>query len=394
MASSGNRTREQHIAVFGGGGSGKTVLLSSFYGATQQQEYKQDHLFSVVADDTGQGARLYQIYLQMKNAAQAPRANRFRATAYSFAIKMKNWADTKATKNKPFDALKLVWHDYPGEWFDGSVSGPEESQRRIDGFRSLLGSDVAVLLVDAQGLVDNAGQEERYLKALFNMYSNGLSSLQTELLKDGKPLAQFPRIWVLALSKSDLLPHLNVADFRDILIEKAAEDINELRAVLADFVQVPEAMSVGEDFLLLSSAKFQGDKIELDKRVGVELILPLAAMLPFERHIAWAKNIHNGGKVMESLISHAGSMTGAAAMAATLLNKVKLPGPLGMIQNAFTLALSNGLLDEAVNIAEDQLKKINGDAVAKHDYLTATLTKFQMDLNKAEKEKIFLRSPK
>jgi hypothetical protein len=302
--------------------------------------------------------------------------------------------DTKATKNKPFDALKLVWHDYPGEWFDSSVSGLEESQRRIDGFRSLLGSDVAVLLVDGQGLVDNAGQEERYLKALFNMYSNGLSSLQAELLKDGKPLAKFPRIWVLALSKSDLLPNLNVSDFRDILIEKAAEDINELRAVLAEFVQVPDAMSVGEDFLLLSSAKFEGNKIELDKRVGVELLLPLAAMLPFERHVTWAKNIHNGGKVVESLIGHAGSMVGAAAMAATLINKVKLPGPFGMVQGVLVRALSDGLLQDAVNIADDQLKKINSDAIAKRDYLAATLTKFQMDLNRAEKEKIFLRSPK
>lgn len=394
MASSGNRVREQHIAVFGGSGSGKTVLLSSFYGTTQQEEYKQDHLFTVVADDVGQGTRLYQIYLQMKNAATRPRSTRFRATAYSFSIKMKNWADTKATKNKPFDALKLVWHDYPGEWFDSSVSGAEESQRRIDGFRSLLGSDVAVLLLDGQGLVDNAGQEERYLKAVFNMYSNGLRSLQDGLLKDGKTLAKFPRIWVLGLSKSDVLPKLEVADFRDLLIEKAAEDINELRAVLGEFVQVPEAMSVGEDFLLLSSAKFEGDTIELDKRVGVELLLPLAAVLPFERHLSWAKNIHNGGKVMESLIGHARSMVGAAAMAATLLNKVKLPGPLGLVQGALLVALTDGLLENVVNIAEEQLKKINGDALAKHDYLAATLTKFKMDLNAAEKDKVFLRSPK
>jgi GTPase SAR1 family protein len=394
MASSGNRTREQHIAVFGGSGSGKTVLLSSFYGATQQEEYKQDHLFSVVADDTGQGTRLYQVYLQMKNAARTPKANRFKATAYSFSIKLKNWADAKATKNKPFDALKLVWHDYPGEWFDSSVSGDEESQRRIDGFRSLLGSDVAILLIDGQGLVDNAGHEERYLKSLFNMYSNGLSSLQAGLLSDGKRLAKFPRIWILALSKSDLLPELEVAGFRDLLIEKAAEDINELRAVLGEFAQLPEAMSVGEDFLLLSSGKFESDKIELDTRVGVELLLPLAAMLPFERHITWAKNIHNGGKVMESLIGHAGSIVGAAEMAATLINKVKWPGPFGMVQGVLVRVLSDGLLQDAVNVAEDQLKKINRDALVKHDYLAATLTKFQMDLNRAEKEKIFIRSPK
>lgn len=394
MAPTGNRTREQHIAVFGGAGSGKTILLSSFYGTAQQEPYKDDHLFNVVADDTGQGTRLYQIYLQMKNAARVPQATRFSSTSYSFAIKLRNWADTKATKNKPFDALKLVWHDYPGEWFEGSVTGAEESQRRIDGFRSLLSSDVAVLLVDGQRLVENAGQEDRYLKALFNMYSNGLSALQTGLLKDGKRLGKFPRIWVLALSKSDLLPDLKVADFRDLLIEKAAGDLNELRTVLAEFIQVPEALSVGEDFLLLSSAKFTDDKIELNKRVGVELILPLAAVLPFERHARWSKTIHDGGKVMESLIGNATNMSGAAAMAATLLNKVKLPGPLGLAQNALTVAFSSGLLEEAANIAGEQLKRINSAAVAKHDYLTATLTKFRMDLNKAEEEKIFLRSAK
>ena len=394
MAQSRSRVREQHIAVFGGAGSGKTVLLSSFYGTTQQEEYKQDHLFSVVADDTGQGTRLYQYYLQMKNAAKAPSATRFSSTAYSFAIKMKNWADAKANKNKPFDALKLVLHDYPGEWFEGTVSGAEESQRRVEGFRSLIGSDVALLLVDGQRLLDNAGNEERYLKALFNMYSNGLRSLQDELLKDGKTLVKFPRIWVLALSKSDLLPNLSVVDFRDILIEKAADDINELRTVLREFVQAPDALSVGEDFLLLSSAEFDDNKIELSKRVGVELILPLAAMLPFERHILWAKNVHNGGKVVESLIGQAGGALGAAAMAATLLNKVKLPGPFGLVQSVIGIALSGELLQKAASLAEDQARKVNSDALAKHDYLTATLARFQMDLSKAEEEKVFLRSPK
>ena len=34
-----NRKIEQQIAVFGESGSGKTVLVSSFYGATQQQAY-------------------------------------------------------------------------------------------------------------------------------------------------------------------------------------------------------------------------------------------------------------------------------------------------------------------------------------------------------------------
>lgn len=52
-----SRALEQQIAVFGESGSGKTVLLSSFYGETQEPQYLQKSLFHVVADDIGQGAQ-------------------------------------------------------------------------------------------------------------------------------------------------------------------------------------------------------------------------------------------------------------------------------------------------------------------------------------------------
>ena len=48
------RVREQHIAVFGESGSGKTVLVSSFFGPTQERSYSND-LWDLIADDTGQG---------------------------------------------------------------------------------------------------------------------------------------------------------------------------------------------------------------------------------------------------------------------------------------------------------------------------------------------------
>jgi predicted ATPase len=44
---------EQHIAVFGESGSGKTVLVSSFYGAMQEPHFLKSSLFDVTADDTG-----------------------------------------------------------------------------------------------------------------------------------------------------------------------------------------------------------------------------------------------------------------------------------------------------------------------------------------------------
>ncbi|KQS22362.1 hypothetical protein ASG05_01865 [Frigoribacterium sp. Leaf186] len=46
---------EQHIAVFGESGSGKTVLVSSFYGAAQEASFLKQSLYRVVADDIGQG---------------------------------------------------------------------------------------------------------------------------------------------------------------------------------------------------------------------------------------------------------------------------------------------------------------------------------------------------
>jgi hypothetical protein len=372
---------EQHIAVFGESGSGKTVLVSSFYGATQEPEYLKKSLFNVVADDIGQGNRLHRNYLGMRDSARLPESTRFTATSYSFSVKLKNGSDPKAVKTRPFDALRLVWHDYPGEWFEQDVTG-SEAQRRIDTFRSLLGSDVALLLVDGQRLADNSGEEERYLKSLLANFRNGLLSLKDELLDEGKPLVEFPRIWVMALSKSDLLPDLDVYKFRDLLIGKAGEDIGELRNVLAGLVEASDALSVGEDFLLLSSAKFDAGKIEVTERVGLNMVLPLAAMLPFERHARWAQRKQIPGKVAESLLRGVGPLADVLTG-----RKSRLPGPLGQL-----LRIVGPGLKVATEIARDKLKEINAEALAKHDYLKATLTRFQMDLDKGEEEQILLRS--
>ena len=55
------------------------------------------------------------------------------------------------------------------------------------------------------------------------------------------------RIWILALSKADLHPELNAKAFQDLIVEKAAGDVSALHDTLKTFVQVPEALSLGED---------------------------------------------------------------------------------------------------------------------------------------------------
>jgi hypothetical protein len=391
---SSNRALEQHIAVFGESGSGKTVMVSAFYGAAQESEYRKKSPFYVVADETGQGNRLQKNYLGMKNSAQRPEPTRFAATSYSFSIKLKDASGAKAMKTSTFDALRLVWHDYPGEWFEEDQSSAEEAQRKIDAFKALLQSDVALLLVDGQRLLDNAGEEERYLKSLFTNFRNGLLSLWDDLEGDGKPVVEFPRIWVLALSKSDLLPNLNVFAFRDLLIEKVSDEIAELRSVIAGLVQDSDALSVGEDFILLSSAKFDANKIEVTQRVGLDLILPVAAALPLNRHLKWAQARHNRGKVAEHLMGGietlASALGGIGALADALgAHKNKLLTSIGLVLTHFGSALSS-----LATVGRDKVKQANVVAAAKQESLRVTFAGFEADLEQGEEKQILLRSDK
>jgi hypothetical protein len=376
-----SRVLEQHIAVFGESGSGKTVLVSSFYGAMQEPQFLKSSLFDVTADDPGQGHRLHANYLGMKDSARRPDPTRFSSTPYAFSVKLRD-RSVQGNRSRPFDALRLVWHDYPGEWFEQDVSGPEEAQRRVATFKALLGSDVAILLVDGQRLLDNAGEEERYLKSLLGSFRSGLLRLGDQLLEDGKPLVRFPRIWMVALSKADLLPELDVFGFRDLVVGRASDDLGELRKVLEGLVDSPDALAVGEDFVLLSSAKFEPNRIEVAERIGLDLVLPLAAMLPFERHMRWVGQKQLAAKVVEELLG------GVEAFAVALVGKAKFAGPRGRI----AALVSRDVVSRAVNLGADQLRKMNAEALAQHEDMKAVLTRFGLDLDDGEEERVLLRS--
>jgi hypothetical protein len=388
------RIREQHIAVFGESGSGKTVLVSSFFGPTQEGSYSND-LWDLVADDTGQGNRLYQNYLGMRDRARAPMPTRFEATTYYFSVKLKG-GDNAAAKKRPFDALRLAWHDYPGEWFEESPSSEEEANRRVDTFRSLLRSDVALLLVDGQKLLDYKGEEERYLKSLLTNFRQGVLRLKDDLLSDEDRLDEFPRIWIMALSKADLFPDWDVYSFRDLVIEKAASPLDDLRSTLKDLVNAPEALSVGEDFMLLSSAKFElsatDPEIDVTQRVGLDLILPVASMLPLERRVQWSERMEIPRKVLDTVADGAESLAavlvgGKAFGVDKLVAKVPKVGPL-----ASKVALP--ALAAGARMAVPQLREINARAREHHDFLTATLTQFKLDLEQGVKDRLFIRSRK
>src|SRR5687767_14227836 len=122
------RVLQQHIAVFGESGSGKTVLISSFYGLMREKRTQERTRLDVVADDPGQGDRLFQNYLGMSRDGRVPPGNRFSSIPYSFTARLEH--GPKSEKATNYDGIQLVWHDYPGEWFQQSASGPVEERRR------------------------------------------------------------------------------------------------------------------------------------------------------------------------------------------------------------------------------------------------------------------------
>lgn len=385
------RVLEQHIAVFGESGSGKSVLISSFYGLMREKGTQERTRLDVVADDAGQGDRLLQNYLGMSREGRVPQTNRFSSIPYSFTARLDHRAGSKTSAG--YDAIRLVWHDYPGEWFHQSASGPEEERRRADTFRSLLGSDVAIVLVDGEELLKNAGHEAEYLKLLFTNVRNGLLPVVEELQDTEKPLARFPRIWMFALSKSDVLPDVDADKFRDMVVLGAAHEVDQLRKLLERVVLGSDALSVGEDFVLLSSAKFEQDKIDVSQRVGVDLIMPIASVLPLERFVRWAEARNLRGKVAEALLGHASAVAGVVAVLVGLIGRAaKLPGPVGAVAALVSSVISKEMIDKAVKLAGDKLREANAEALAKGDYLRAALTQFSIDLETGEEREILLRS--
>ncbi len=388
------RVREQHIAVFGEAGSGKTVLVSSFFGPTQEGAYEND-LWDLVAEDAGQGSRLNRQYVGMRDHATAPGLTRFSATTYSFKVQLKG-QDQKAAKGRPFDHLKLAWHDYPGEWFTESPSSEEESNRRVDTFRALMRSDVALLLVDGQKLLDHQGEEERYLSALFTNFRQGLLRVRGDLQDGEQRLVEFPRIWLVALSKADLFPNWDVHTFRDLVEYKAEKEIARLRSTIEDLVDTPEALSVGEDFMLLSSAKFslaadarEPMSIDVTQRLGVDLILPLAAVLPLERRVQWHDRMEIPRRVLDTLADGAGAIAIAIAgskYAPVAKLRAKMPR-LGPDADKASDAIA-----WAAKLVGTQLKEANAHARERRDVLAATLTQFRIDLERGVTDKLLIKS--
>ena len=77
-------------------------------------------------------------------------------------------------------------------------------------------------------------------------------------------------------------------------------------------------------------------------------------------------------------------------MAAALVRRKSsgLPGPLASLANL----VGPDVVNDAMRLVGDQLRKVNSEAAAKQENLAATLTGYRMDLDRGESERILLRS--
>ena len=145
-------------------------------------------------------------------------------------------------------------------------------------------------------------------------------------------------------------------------------------------------LTVGEDYVRFSSAKFEPNRIEVSERIGLDLILPIASILPFQRHIRWVERKQLPPKVAEGLLN------GAAALAGVLVTTAKFAGVTGRLLSLVGRNTITTTMSTAAKLGGEQLRKLNVDARNRHDHLAEVLTRFGLDLERGEEDRVLLRS--
>lgn len=352
---------EQHVAVFGESGSGKTTLLSVFYGHQQAAAFSKEAGYTLLAKDTTQGFNLLRNYHLIEDG-ELPSPTRYRQTSFSFNIQPEEFRKT---------AGRLVWHDYPGEWWSETREG-EEAKRKNETFRSLLNSDIALFLVDGKRLLE---KKEHYLPRLFKSFRDELGRLCNNLDDEMLPFKNFPRVWIICLSKADLFSDKDVEWFRSEVLKKACEEVDELRQKIKSMVSKPDFISLGEEYLLLSSAKFNPDTGKVadhTETIGIDLLPPLSVAAPLMHAKKWANIDVEGRKIAVNLSEAFRGLTFAWMKWLPIVGRFF------------------HLVDQQTKEGIDKLSVIQARAIKKGDSVEHVLAAFVARIHKPGVEKVYI----
>lgn len=130
----------------------------------------------------------------------------------------------------------------------------------------------------------------------------------------------------------------------------------------------------------------------MTQRVGVDLILPIASLLPLERRVQWAERMEVPRAVLDKLADGADGLA-AALVGGKLFGIDAVIAKIPKVGPAMRQAAIPALIAVA-KLAGPKLRDINEAARARHDYLAATLSQFKLDLEHGSTSKLLIKSLK
>lgn len=272
--------RTLRLAFFGESGSGKTSLVSSYFGYQQRHAFEQSHGYRLSAVDTREGSLLLKNYYGMQDGV-FPMPTVSRSSTFHFDLKV-------SRLSRP--ALRLEWIDYPGGWWGHAPADAEEQQRQSACIKSLLNAQVGFLIVDGE-LYQREGTS--YLRRLLLSFAREVQRWQKGLIPlDGSAHLTVIEEWVIALAKADRFPSDYTAErFGMDVIKNAVDELIELATALYG-----QPRRFGTRFMLLSAAQAEPHNpqrvLRIDKTIGLELIAPAALLLPLN-DVASERANHN-----------------------------------------------------------------------------------------------------
>lgn len=268
------------LAFFGESGSGKTALVSSYFGYQQRHSFEQTHGYRLNAANTRDGNVLLRNYYGMQEGVFPPQTV---SRWYTFQF------DLKASGlSRP--AVRVEWIDYPGGWWGNVPADLDEQQQRQACILKLLTAQVGILIVDGASYRRHGA---RYLRALLEHFTAEVRGWQRGLVAGpgGEHITVIEN-WIVALTKADLFPQDYTAErFAKAVIKETMDELNELGEALYGKPQ-----QFGTRFMLLSAAQGEPNQPQrvasVEHTIGLELLAPAALWIELER-LAERRQRHN-----------------------------------------------------------------------------------------------------
>lgn len=246
--------QEIRFAVFGSKSAGKTTMLAAYYGSQQSNSFFEEHGYYLSADKSEDGNTLLSHFHRLEDGVFPPSSSNVHEYEFSFYV-----GDLKEP------SFKIKWLDYPGGWWEREPSDSGEKAARDEAILSLLDCHACIFLLDGEKYVKEG---QSYVKKALDQFRNEGKKLRRAAEKDPAKDG-WPRTWIIAISKADLLPESVTAEaISNEIIKGANDSINGLAKVLEDHY-------FGNRVLLISSVRAKKSKIlNANVHIGLPMLAP------------------------------------------------------------------------------------------------------------------------